>query len=1023
MLSQNVLELVDQNSDFSAEKEKSLNCSLEFKCKVISELEQNLSELKRQFKSLQIENIAKEREISSKFNFETAYKRIQIELNEKTEEVETLTRSNDEQKQLLQKLTIANQELEQSVKQAKSNLKDHEKKVHEMMSLNENIELTASQVQVHLNQKNDMIKELVDLNKRFESNIAKLQEDLQSKIDEITELQDSVKTDMEIKNKMWRDNKELKSKLDTEVEANVKLCNKMKEMEEKHQNDYSELLESYNKEIENSCKLCDQFSALKDDLSSTTNKYNEEVNKNLKLYAQVSALKMDIDIIRESQEEYKKEINKKLTDYEDLINGLQSKLQEANSEKEKLNAALTVVEQKKTTWLTDSDVSLNENTRSRNFEKQKLSINRLKEKLENAEEMLQHERNRCEILEQSLKSKSDMEEKYTKTKLDFEQMQRAFILEKQELQKMIDDLSHRITLQREHCVGLENRLKETEGTLSLKLSETEAQNQHLLTELRNNEFIIQNAFLEIKTYKSLFQNADQKAKELSKTVSVCLFESNNKDKQIQYLNKELANRDNKILILTTKIAEQDIEMKSNLNELADKKNVIASIEKENKTLQEMLSKSDDYKEKELKDVEQKLKQSQRLLQCTEMELSLVQKKLSDSDGEYQAVTNSISNNEKIITNGRTELSRASDLVFSKWGELLEQEDLHKQLKLLAEMESTEKINEISALEHRIKIVVLLLEFLTARATIPMEGSDEGINSLLTKKDYANQYCQSDVKMIKKFTLRPSRLITTRPISPDSPSLDGESPCAKVEGTTTITEEINFNTSKDIYISHSPDNHICQACPYSDDSYDTAQDEFSFIKVDGTEFTSFQDSFPNVSDTFLEKLGIHESSSIQDLTNEEIEERFATLAIQIALDSTDVKERLEKQNDRCVQQHEQFLSIIRDVSRRLRDHRCIGATDPISPVFVLLEDMKFLLKDLVQSSQQFGILVCENRMTRCWSLVTNYMASLKQDVTKMNEPSAELKENEEDSQTDEVTIKRPKQLQKRDKDEEINLNSS
>lgn len=72
--------------------------------------------------------------------------------------------------------------------------------------------------------------------------------------------------------------------------------------------------------------------------------------------------------------------------------------------------------------------------------------------------------------------------------------------------------------------------------------------------------------------------------------------------------------------------------------------------------------------------------------------------------------------------------------------------------------------------------------------------------------------------------------------------------------------------------------------------------------------------------------------------------------------------------------------MRDVSGRLRDHKCIGAADPISPVFVLIEDVKFLLRDLVQSAEQFGVLICENRMMKCWNLVTNYMALLKQDVT-------------------------------------------
>lgn len=78
-------------------------------------------------------------------------------------------------------------------------------------------------------------------------------------------------------------------------------------------------------------------------------------------------------------------------------------------------------------------------------------------------------------------------------------------------------------------------------------------------------------------------------------------------------------------------------------------------------------------------------------------------------------------------------------------------------------------------------------------------------------------------MIKKFTLRPSRLVINRPISPDSPSAD-------VDGVDPETsQEINFNTSKEIYIS--PDSNVCQVCPHcADDSFKTAHDEISFTKV-------------------------------------------------------------------------------------------------------------------------------------------------------------------------------------------------
>lgn len=72
--------------------------------------------------------------------------------------------------------------------------------------------------------------------------------------------------------------------------------------------------------------------------------------------------------------------------------------------------------------------------------------------------------------------------------------------------------------------------------------------------------------------------------------------------------------------------------------------------------------------------------------------------------------------------------------------------------------------------------------------------------------------------------------------------------------------------------------------------------------------------------------------------------------------------------------------MKDISVRLREHKCIGAMDSIKPVFVLLEDIRYLLREIMHTSGEFGILSCEHRMMRCWNLVTNYMAILKKEAS-------------------------------------------
>lgn len=104
-----------------------------------------------------------------------------------------------------------------------------------------------------------------------------------------------------------------------------------------------------------------------------------------------------------------------------------------------------------------------------------------------------------------------------------------------------------------------------------------------------------------------------------------------------------------------------------------------------------------------------------------------------------------------------------------------------------------------------------------------------------------------------------------------------------------------------------------------------------------------------------------------------------LVVQLAMDGRDTKERKSKQQERCTKMEKQLLNLIKDITLRLRDHKCIGALEPIMPVFLLLEEAKGLLKELVKSAGQYGAICYEFRMMRCWNLATNYAALLRQNV--------------------------------------------
>ncbi|KAJ8929348.1 hypothetical protein NQ314_017976 [Rhamnusium bicolor] len=652
-------ELKDENNNL-LENNKSINNTLKLKDTILTELEEKLLSLKREFTNLHMENISKEKELfefRNKFNFETAYKNIQIELNEKNKDLLEIAKSNEELKELLGKITNSNQELQKSLKQAKLDLKENQDKSKEMLMLNENIEQTASQVQVHIDRKNVMINELVELNRKFESNIGKLQEQLQDKIKEVTELRDCLKSDMEIKNMMWRDNKELKLKLDNEHKTNEKLSEELQEIQNKikeEKEEYSSLRFKYDQEADRNCELCAEILAQKEELSLTFDKYNKEISENRKLYEKVSTLRNEIDVIKESQKECKMQINNKLSSYDDLIKKLEVKLQELRVQNDTLKIELESEKNKpKKDRFFDAVVTSSEIGKNRSFEKQTMKIDRLKEKLDITEQQLQNEKIKNDQLGKIIQENDEVKEKYAKIQVDFAQAESKNNVEKQELKHKIKDLSEKLRYQSENYIKLENIVNEKETVLSLKLSQIEQQNQHLYAELTNKDCIINNIYAEMETYK----NANKIAQELSTKLSAKLFELNEKEKEIHYINAQVAEKNNNILSLTSKIRDQEIQLTKALDELTENKNINFNLEEENRKLQEMLSISDNLKEKDLTETEQKLKSTCRLLQCSEMELSLIEKKLTDAKMEFDCISTEISEHKDMICHGNFELSR------------------------------------------------------------------------------------------------------------------------------------------------------------------------------------------------------------------------------------------------------------------------------------------------------------------------------------------------------------------------------
>ncbi|KAH1009789.1 hypothetical protein HUJ04_002095 [Dendroctonus ponderosae] len=135
-----------------------------------------------------------------------------------------------------------------------------------------------------------------------------------------------------------------------------------------------------------------------------------------------------------------------------------------------------------------------------------------------------------------------------------------------------------------------------------------------------------------------------------------------------------------------------------------------------------------------------------------------------------------------------------------------------------------------------------------------------------------------------------------------------------------------------------------------------------------------------ADELVGQLDWIESSprSREKLGRDKLEQMVRALTLQLMAHCSTITERIEKETKKYRSEYEGLLDLITDISHRLRDHVCIGTSEPIIPVHVLLEEVKQRVKMLVQNAGQVSVLISEHRIKWCWDLMISHMAMLQQD---------------------------------------------
>ncbi|CAH1115656.1 unnamed protein product [Psylliodes chrysocephalus] len=1003
-------------------------------------LEDKLTFIQDECNKLKSELVRKDKEIQdikNKFDFESAYKSLEGEYGRKISLIDELHRQKDEDNDAILNLTNVNNNLKKSLKDCKEEIQETKEKLKSREKLNSNIEQTANKVQLHVEGKSSIMSELQKLNNDFKYKIDKLEKDAEDKMKQLGHLKDILKREEVIKNKMWSDNRDLTSSLNVLTEDYQKLLSDIGENEnikKELKEDYNVMLSKYNQEMEKNRNLVSELSSHQKDLTDISSKYHELntnyhvlVNNNLHVLEELSLLKSETECIKDHHKLYKDELNKSLHEYQNALQLLSSKLKDLEFENNILRTDLSIEKQKFSKQAvcddkikaaeyedsgfkcdieseTSSESSLMSSnyeksalpTKNLTFEKQKLTIDRLREKLDDLETNLLNERSKNDILKERLSTKED-ELREGKVRIS---------TEKNSLQSVINDLKDKLAQQEDYYKHLCNASNDKIKELSIKLSQYDELHKNLLLNLSQKESLLQRNF-EMFEYNKItieklsksvqdFQiqhknmTGDLRLKEISlKNVSLenqnlkhfaarlenqqlqqsvklsyietalknCEGDLCKKSEELTSLTFLLSDREERIRSLTAAAEEYERRLSDSIVELSVKDSTCVNLELELKELQNKLSRTEICRDKARADVirmEENVKS---------VEVGAEMNAVKD-----ESTFDQISGFVDVISECCNDLNIAFTKFMEQWKNRLELDPNFRKLPALKLCSSFEIGHVLSVIVDNVKVVILLFNIMSSNDPSTMgENADSYVNYLSNAKVEVNE-----PKVIRKFTLRPSKL-DVRPVSPDSPGIE-------------IDPQKNEEWKPE-NAHNSPDSQNCRTFEFGDDGEQSGRTVSSTHLPLLTFDLQLQDAFPHLSDSFLDKLGLHETSPKVKLSKDETERLFTTFAIQVALDSKDVKDRLQKQKDLCSQVHRKFVYLLKDISVRLREHKCIGATDSINPVFVMLEDVRYQMQEMMQTVGQFGVLTCENRMTKCWNLVTNYMAIIRQNTEFWKEQSS------------------------------------
>ncbi|XP_030747646.1 putative leucine-rich repeat-containing protein DDB_G0290503 isoform X2 [Sitophilus oryzae] len=834
-------------------------------------------------------------------------------------------------------------------------------KAYEITKINS----TLVEVQRHVENRDAIINELKAINECMSYNLHQSETSLMQKMEEMLYLKDGLEQDINVNNKLWHQMAMLRNDLTESHRLNEELTRKFDDLKIEH----NTLLITHDEEVQKCIKYNAEISLLTEENNTYVSNYKilQEDFKKLETdyKSQTKArekLEQNLSSLNERIKELNEIINVKKSDGSSQTEVIDDISEEASEILEELERKL-ISEMSKNSSMVEELQQVKTALNKKDFELAalKLKVN------ENETEMTKR-------IEEFIEKHNKLSEELFKSQNNN--------------QTEIASLKKELAQKTKENISINNELDRLRNQYAAKVKETQNNEAILIKKQKemDNEITILKKELAQKTEENISINNELDRLKNQYAAKVKEAESN----QVILIERQ-KEMDTEITILRKELAEKTEENKQTKNQCVA---IVREAENNQVVLTEKQKEMDGLQIKydnlliELKEIQGLHKNSELILNNTKIEYASLEEKFLVLSENNMHQIDLVRQSEQILRENRDELKKVSFEKEILDNELIKLKDVNAKLQ----EEYIKILTNFATLEDDLKKVRREKEFLNNELSRLTEVNTQlnaveleliETKKVLEKKSGLNtSNSEKDVTKGKSYF---RQQMTIDRLKEKVECLEAELQREKSK-----YEELKIKLSLadseilSLKAISAKDEANIEKCLSDCTSESKTVNKFTLCSAK-IQTTCPSEPILTPSETVIEVPPLHIkdlAAVVQDIelnsdcSKDELENKVLTVISVFHDNSNNKEEEIIYHTEKYKKQYERIVTLLSDVSQRLRDHVCIGTAEPIMPVFVLLEEIKIQMKQLVENVGQVGALLYENNLKKFWSLFNEYVSSVK-----------------------------------------------